>query len=87
MHGTGALRERGRSPITNVIRECQPPVQVPYLLEVLKTNHGVQLSASYLRKYLKQELCMSYRNIGVVGKHYDDYKNLMKRQMAAAEYI
>jgi hypothetical protein len=25
--------------------------------------------------------------MGVVGKHYDDHKNLLKRQVAAAEYI
>ena len=61
--------------ITDVIRECQAPLQVPYLLEVLKTKHGVQLSATYIRKYLKRELGMSY----VVGKHYDDHKNLLKR--------
>jgi transposase len=30
---------------------------------------------------------MSYRKVGVVGKHYDDHKNLLKRQLAAAEYI
>jgi hypothetical protein len=30
---------------------------------------------------------MSYRKVDVVGKHYDDHKNLLKRQMAAAEYI
>ena len=30
---------------------------------------------------------MSYRKLGVVGKHYDDHKNLLKRQLAAAEYI
>jgi len=70
--------------ITDVIRECQAPLQVPYLLEVLKTKHGVQLSATYLRKYLKRELGMSYRKVGVVGKHYDDHKNLLKRQLAAA---
>ena len=30
---------------------------------------------------------MSYRRVGVVGKHYDDHKNLLKHQIAAAEYI
>jgi hypothetical protein len=30
---------------------------------------------------------MSYRKLGVVGKHYDDHGNLLKRQLAAAEYI
>jgi transposase len=30
---------------------------------------------------------MSYRKVGVVGKHYDDQKNLLKRQIAASEYI
>ena len=73
--------------ITDVIRECQALLQVSYLLEVLKTKHGVQLSATYLRKYLKRELGMSYHKVGVVGKHYDNHKNLLKRKVAAAEYI
>jgi hypothetical protein len=30
---------------------------------------------------------MSYRRLGVVGKNYDDLKNLLKRQVAAQEYI
>jgi hypothetical protein len=30
---------------------------------------------------------MSYRRLGIVGKHYDDHANLLKRQVAAAEYI
>jgi DNA-binding Xre family transcriptional regulator len=30
---------------------------------------------------------MSYRRLGVVGKHYDDHVNLLKRQVVAAEYI
>jgi hypothetical protein len=30
---------------------------------------------------------MSYRKVGIVGKHYDDHKNLLKRQIAASEYI
>jgi hypothetical protein len=40
-----------------------------------------------LRKYLREELGMRYRILGVVGKHYDDLRNLLKRQLAAAEYI
>ncbi len=30
---------------------------------------------------------MSYRKLGVEGKHYDDHKNLLKQQIAASEYI
>ena len=30
---------------------------------------------------------MSYRRLGVVGKNYDALKNLLKRQVAAQEYI
>jgi hypothetical protein len=30
---------------------------------------------------------MSYRKVGVVGKHYDYHKNLLKRQIATSEYI
>ena len=81
------INERVSGLNRDVIRECQAPLQVSYLLEILKTKHGVQLSASYIRKYLRQELGMSYRKVGVVGKHYDDHKNLLMRQVAAAEYI
>ena len=42
---------------------------------------------NYLRKYLKKELGMTYHKVGVVGKHYDEHKNLLKRYLAAAEYI
>jgi hypothetical protein len=45
------------------------------------------LSASLLGRYLKEELCMSYRRLGIVGKHYDNDSNLLKRQVAAGEYI
>jgi hypothetical protein len=45
------------------------------------------LSTSLLGKYLKEKLCMSYRRLGIVGKHYDNDNNLLKRQVAAAEYI
>jgi hypothetical protein len=30
---------------------------------------------------------MTYRRLGVVGKHYDEHINLLKRQVAAQEYI
>jgi hypothetical protein len=30
---------------------------------------------------------MRYRRLGIVGKHYDDLSNLLKRQVIAAEYI
>jgi hypothetical protein len=33
----------------------------------------------YLRKYLKKELGMSYRKVGVVVYHFHEDKNLLKR--------
>jgi hypothetical protein len=30
---------------------------------------------------------MSYRRLGIVSRHYDNDNNLLKRQVAAAEYI
>ena len=30
---------------------------------------------------------MTYCRLGVVGKHYDEHINLLKRQVAAQEYI
>jgi hypothetical protein len=62
-------------------------LQIPYLLQTLKDKHGIILSVTQLRKYFKQELGMSYSKLGIVGKHYDDHKNLLKRQLAAADYI
>ena len=40
-----------------------------------------------IRRYLRQHLSMRYRRLGIVGKHYDDLSNLLKRQVIAAEYI
>jgi hypothetical protein len=68
-----------------MIKECQAPLQIPYLFQTLKEKHGILLSGTQLRKYFKQELGMSYRKLGIVGKHYDDHKNLLKRKLAEAE--
>ena len=56
-------------------------------LQTIKEKHGIILSGTQLSKYFKQELGMSYHKLGIVGNHYDDHKNLLKRQLAAAEYI
>jgi hypothetical protein len=40
-----------------------------------------------IRRYLREELSMSYRGLGVVTNRFDDHVNLLKRQLAAAEYI
>ena len=34
---------------------------------------------NYLRNYLKKEVGMTNRKVGVVGKHYDKHKNLLMR--------
>ena len=78
------IKGRAAAVIKQIIKECQAPLQIPYLLQTLKEKHGIILSGTQLRKYFKQELGMSYRKLGVVGKHYDDHKNLLKRQLAAA---
>ncbi len=54
-------------------------LQISYLLQTLEEKHGIILSGAQLRKYFKQELGMSYRKLGIVGNHYDDHKNLLKR--------
>jgi hypothetical protein len=76
-----------RKIIQKIIDECESPLQIPYLQQQLKDGHRISLSSSLLRRYIREELGMSYRRLGVVGKHYDDLGNLLKRQVAAAEYI
>jgi hypothetical protein len=53
----------------------------------LSKRHGIRVSATLLRKYLKEELGMRYRVLGVVGQRFDDQSTLLKRQIAAQEYI
>ena len=36
---------------------------------------------------MREKLSMTYRRLGVVGKHYDEHHNLLKRQVVAEEYI
>lgn len=40
-----------------------------------------------LRKYLREVLGMRYRVLGVVGQRFDEQSTLLKRQVAAFEYL
>jgi len=40
-----------------------------------------------LREYFREELGMRYRVLGVVGQRFDEAPTLLKRQVAAQEYI
>jgi hypothetical protein len=75
----GRINERVASLIKKIISDCHGPLQLPYMLGKLKAEHKIVLSASLLRHYLREKLCMTYRRLGVVGKHYDDHTNLLKR--------
>jgi len=81
------ISNRVSSLISKIIQENESPLQIPYLQKVLKEKHRISISHSMLRQYLKERLCMSYKRLGIVAKHYDDQVNLLKRQVAAAEYI
>jgi hypothetical protein len=40
-----------------------------------------------LRLYLREILGMRFRVLGVVGQRFDEHSTLLKRQVAAFEYI
>jgi len=46
-------------------------------------KHKISISKTLLRRFLREKLSMTYRRLGVVGKHYDEHINLLKRQVAA----
>jgi hypothetical protein len=75
----GKINERVGFLIKKIISDCQGPLQLPYLIGKLKAEHKIVVSSSLLRQYLREKLCMTYRKLGVVGKHYDDHTNLLKR--------
>jgi len=81
------IHERARKIINESIRKASSPLQIPELRRILKEEHNLTFSHSLLRRYLRHELGMRYRVLGVVGEQYDSHKNLMLRQLAAQEYI
>jgi hypothetical protein len=40
------IRGRAAAVIKQIIKECQAPLQIPYLLQTLKENHGILLSGT-----------------------------------------
>lgn len=57
------------------------------IIKALREDHRVRVSPSTLRQYLRQELGLRYRVLGVVGPHFDDLNNLLMRQLSASECI
>jgi hypothetical protein len=62
-------------------------VRIPNVLEFLSKGHKIKLGRLLLRNYFREELGMRYRVLGVVGQRFDDQTTLLKRQVAAHEYI
>jgi hypothetical protein len=81
------INERARDIILSTIQNCNGPVQVPFIRERLLKGHGIKLSTSLIRGYLRENLGLRYRVLGVVGQRYDDHVTLLKRQTAASWYI
>ena len=81
------IHERARTIIDSFIRDCQEPILVPDILQCLKKKHGIKVGATTIRKYLREVLGMRFRVLGVVGQRFDEHSTLLKRQVAASEYI
>ncbi len=73
--------------IDNLLSQAQGPVQLPQIIKTLKIDHRISVSHTLLRKYLREELGMRYRVLGVVSEHFDSHLNLLMRQVASREYI
>ena len=81
------INERARDIILSTLQNCNGPVQVPFIRVRLLKAHGIKLSTSLIRGYLRENLGLRYRVLGVVGQRYDDHVTLLKRQTAASWYI
>ena len=81
------IHQRAKIIIDKFIKECQGPILVPDIQKFLKKRHGIKLGATILRQYLREVLGMRYRVLGVVGQRFDEHSTLLKRQVAAFEYI
>ena len=56
-------------------------------MKELKLKTGLRISMSTLRKYLKEELGLTYKVIKPITFNHNKHINKMKRQFAAAKYI
>jgi hypothetical protein len=81
------IHERARIIIDRFIKDCQGPILIPDILQCLKQSHRIRVSATTLRQYLREVLGMRFRVLGVVGQRFDEMSTLLKRQVAAFEYI
>ena len=75
----GNINERTAALIAEIISQCPSPLQIPYIQEALVKRQKISLSRTLLRRYLREKMSMTYRRLGVVGKHYDERINLLKR--------
>jgi hypothetical protein len=81
------IHDRARAIIDSFIKECQGPILVPEIVQCLKKKHGIKVGATTVRKYLREVLGMRFRVLGVVGQRFDEQSTLLKRQVAAFEYL
>ena len=49
-------------------KNCNGPLQLPFIRETLSKSHGIKLSASLIRGYLREHLGLRYRVLKVVGQ-------------------
>ena len=68
-----------RKIIDDYKKQCKGPILIPDIQALLKKKHKIRVGASLLRDYLREELGMRYRVLGVVGQRFDEQSTLLKR--------
>ncbi len=73
--------------IISYIQDATSPIQAPELKRVLDNELRTKVSASTVRKYLREKLGMSYVRLGIVSPAFNTLELRLLRQIAAKEYI
>ena len=63
------------------------PLQISDIQSTIKKEMNLKLSHTMVRKYLTQELNVSYRKLRPVLYLYNNLKSKLERQLAASVYI
>ena len=81
------LHDRVRDRFKNLVVNATMPLQISYTNSTIKKEMSLNLSHTMVRKYLTQELNVSYRKLRPVSYLYNNLKSKLEKQLAASVYI
>jgi hypothetical protein len=81
------VHERARGLIGEFIESAQSPIDSGDIASYLKSRGALCFSRSTLIRYLRVELGLSYRRLGLITPSHNSEQNLCQRQAAASHYI